>query len=156
MVEALEMYNIPVVSLTSDGAKPNRRFYQMCQQKRYQKLPHKSTNPYGSGLDLFFFCDVPHLLKTARNCFSNSFAHSKSRKMQVFYWPLMHIATLPVVSQQKNGQDISWKSIEHLFLLETSTSTPGVRMCHKLTRDHVWLTSFTRMRVYLAAQVSQR
>ena len=26
-------------------------------------------------------------------------------------------------------------------------------MCHKLTRDHVWLTSFTRMRVYLAAQV---
>ena len=26
-------------------------------------------------------------------------------------------------------------------------------MCHKLTKDHVWLTSFTRMRVYLAAQV---
>ena len=38
--------------------------------------------------------------------------------------------------------------------METTTSTPGVRMCHKLTRDHVWLTSFTRMRVYLAAQVS--
>ena len=36
---------------------------------------------------------------------------------------------------------ISWKSIEHLFLLETTTDTPGVRMCHKLTRDHVWLTS---------------
>ena len=38
--------------------------------------------------------------------------------------------------------------------METTTSTPGVWMCHKLTRDHVWLTSFTRMRVYLAAQVS--
>ena len=38
--------------------------------------------------------------------------------------------------------------------METSTTTPGVRMCHKLTRDHVWLTSFTKMRVYLAAQAS--
>ena len=54
---------------------------------------------------------------------------------------------------QKNGQIISWKSIEHLYLKETSTSTPGVRLCHKLTKEHVWLTSFSRMRVYLAAQV---
>ena len=37
--------------------------------------------------------------------------------------------------------------------METSTDALGVRMCHKLTRDHIWLTSFTRMRVYLAAQV---
>ena len=37
--------------------------------------------------------------------------------------------------------------------MESSTTTPGVRLCHKLTKDHVWLTSFTRMRVNLAAQV---
>ena len=54
---------------------------------------------------------------------------------------------------QKGGQYISWKSIESLYLTESATSTPGVRLCHKLTKDHVWLTSYTRMRVNLAAQV---
>ena len=54
---------------------------------------------------------------------------------------------------QKHGEQISWKTIESLYLSETTTSTMGVRLCHKLTRDHVWLTSHNRMRVYLAAQV---
>ena len=87
VTESLEMYDIPVVSLTSDGAKPNRRFYSMCQQQQQKgqpkDVPYKTFNPFREGEDLFFFCDAPHLLKTARNCFSNSFAHSKSRKMQV-------------------------------------------------------------------------
>ncbi len=51
---------------------------------------------------------------------------------------------------QKHGEQIT---IESLYLSETTTSTMGVRLCHKLTRDHVWLTSHNRMRVYLAAQV---
>ena len=86
VVEALELYNIPVVSFTSDGAKPNRRFYRICQIKQKgsrRKLPYQATNPYNRDRNLYFFCDVPHLLKTARNCFSNSFSHSCSRKMKV-------------------------------------------------------------------------
>ncbi len=55
---------------------------------------------------------------------------------------------------QKGGQNISWKWTQSLYLKETTTTTPGVRMCLELTRDHIWLNSFTRMRVYLAAQVS--
>ena len=81
VIEALELYGIPVVSLTSDGAKPNRRFYRTCQYKK--KTQNKTPNPFRVEQEVFFFCDVPHLLKTARNCFSNSFSHSKSRKMQV-------------------------------------------------------------------------
>ena len=82
VIEALEMYGIPVVSLTSDGAKPNRRFYKMCQLG--PTVEYKTSNPFRADqAELFFFCDVPHLLKTARNCFSNSFSHSKTRKMQV-------------------------------------------------------------------------
>jgi len=81
VIEALELYNIPIVSLTSDGAKQNRRFYRMCQRKGVQ---YKCTNPYTtSNIELYFFCDVTHLLKTARNCFRNSFFHSQSKKMQV-------------------------------------------------------------------------
>ena len=81
-VEALEVFDIPVTSLTSDGAKPNRRFYRMCQKNK-RALPYKTFNPFRKNEAVFFFCDVPHLLKTARNCFSNSFSHSKSRTMQV-------------------------------------------------------------------------
>ena len=81
VVEALEMYDIPVVSLISDGAKPNRRFYRLCQHKSKTKaIPYKAVNPYREEEELYY---APHLLKTARNCFSNSYAHSRSRNMMV-------------------------------------------------------------------------
>ena len=84
VIEAIEMYDIPVVSLTSDGAKSNRNFYSLhCRGKKSSNIPHKTFNPFRKGFNLYFFCDTLHLLKTARNCFSNSFAHSKKRKMQV-------------------------------------------------------------------------
>ena len=85
VIEPLELFEIPVVSLTSDGAKPNLRFYRLCQQKpkgERSGVPYKTSNPYREE-ELFFICNAPHLLKTARNCFSNSFAHSESRTMQV-------------------------------------------------------------------------
>ena len=156
VIEALEMYEVPIVSLTSDGAKANRRFYQICAKDYVKKIsraegnvPYKTSNPYGSVAELYFFCDVPHLLKTARNCFSNSFAHSHSRKMQVSHCQYAR-SGLDLYYFKRNGQDISWKWIEHLYLSE---NTFGTRVCHKLTKDHIWLNSFTRMRVYLAAQV---
>ena len=83
VVEVLEMYDCPVVSLTSNGAKPNRRFYKLCQEKSQSSVPYKTNNPFRDEEEIFFFCDAPHLLKTTRNCFSNSFAHSHSRTLQV-------------------------------------------------------------------------
>ena len=82
-IEALDMYDISVESLTSDGAKPNRRFYRVCQKPGSKGVPYKCPNPFREDKDMFFICDAPHLLKTTRNCFSNSFSHSKSRMMQV-------------------------------------------------------------------------
>lgn len=38
VTESLEMYDIPVVSLTSDMAKPNRRFYTICQQQQHLRM----------------------------------------------------------------------------------------------------------------------
>ena len=84
VTEALELFDVEVVSLTSDGGKPNRRFYRLCQEKQKRgSLPYKTTNPYRADMQMYFFCDVPHLLKTTRNCFSNSFAHSQSRHMMI-------------------------------------------------------------------------
>ena len=98
VIQSLEMYNIPVVSLTSDGAKPNRRFYRMCQTEKHgKKLPYKTFNRFCQGRELFFICDPPHLLKTARNCFSNSFAHSCSRTMQVNNHALDELAIMRMI-----------------------------------------------------------
>ena len=54
---------------------------------------------------------------------------------------------------QKAGKWISWEHIESLFLQETSTVTTGVRLAHKLSREHVWLTPFAKKKVNLADQV---
>ena len=32
-VHALELFDIQVISLTSDGEKPNRHFYRLCKEK---------------------------------------------------------------------------------------------------------------------------
>ena len=90
VVRALELYRISVVSVVSDGAKQNRRFYQMCQTGKQGAVPHKTVNPYRKNADFYFFCDAPHLLKTSRNCFSNSFAHSKSRTLKVELLYILH------------------------------------------------------------------
>lgn len=55
------------------------------------EVTYKTPNPYSSdGRDIYFIPDVPHLIKTTRNCWSNSFGHSNSRTLWVsimFYKP---------------------------------------------------------------------
>lgn len=76
---------------------------------------------------------MPHLLKTTRNCVSNSFWHKNSRHL----W--------------KDGKDISWKHIVRLYEehCENSLYSP----CPKLTHSHVFLTAFSVMKVNLATQI---
>ena len=35
--------------------------------------------------------------------------------------------------------------------MENNSLHPGIKLCHKLTNQHIWLTSFAKMRVCLAA-----
>ena len=88
VVQGLELFEVQVVSLTSDGAKPNRKFFRLCQVKEKTSVSYKTSNPFREGAEVYFFCDAPHLLKTAR---SNSFAHSGSRHMMVNYYRNRHI-----------------------------------------------------------------
>ena len=87
VIEALELDGFPVIAITADGASPNRQFFRICCGNKQGCVPHKTRNPY-TDRDLYFFCDPPHLIKTARNCFSNSHAHKHSRELQV------HICTI--------------------------------------------------------------
>ena len=55
-----------------------------------------------------------------------------------------------------NGQYIEWKQLQELYekLSGMTVRSLGLSLVPKLKREHVWLTSFSRMRVDLAAQVS--
>ena len=81
-IAQLETCGFKVMALTGDGASCNRKFFKMHQTS--EDFVHKTANIYSSdNHSLYFFSDVPHLIKTVRNCWANSFAHSHTRKLQV-------------------------------------------------------------------------
>ena len=53
---------------------------------------------------------------------------------------------------QCNGKDIKWNHLEELYLLDTTPGN-GLRLVPKLKYEHIHLTTFSKMRVDLAAQV---
>ena len=57
---------------------------------------------------------------------------------------------------QCNGQNINWQFLIKLYETNAgrNTETPGLSMAHKLKYEHLHLTSFTKLRVDLAVQVS--
>ena len=75
---------------------------------------------------------MPHLIKTTRNCLSNSGAGRATRYM----W--------------NSGYFILWTHITSLYYQDFEC---GLKMLNKLTYDHINLTPYSVMRVSLAAQV---
>ena len=56
--------------LTADGASVNRKLIKL--HSDVKKLIHKIVNPFcDDNRSFFFFSDPPHLIKTARNCWSS-------------------------------------------------------------------------------------
>ena len=89
-VSHLEMIGFKVLAMTADGASCNRKFMSMLQESGAKMsagsdgIVYKVDNIYApDNRPIFLFSDVPHLIKTTRNCWSNSFAHRKSRKLWV-------------------------------------------------------------------------
>ncbi|XP_033730198.1 LOW QUALITY PROTEIN: uncharacterized protein LOC117319517 [Pecten maximus] len=132
-IDIVEIINLKVLFLTCDGASSNRKIFDMHKVSEDQVLVYSTVNPRDKSRKIFFISDVPHLMKTTRNCFSNSNAHKNTRKL----W--------------KDGKDISWLHILKLYEehCELSLYSP----CPKLTRAHVDMTAFGCMKVNLAAQV---
>ena len=75
-VGVLEMScNLWVIASTSDGASPNRRFFRMhkaLDDNANEEVCYRSTNVYAPHRYIYFFSDVPHLVKTSRNCLYSS------------------------------------------------------------------------------------
>ena len=91
VIESLELSDLPVVAVTVDGASHNRHFFRLCCLKddgTKSSTPFVTRNPFAER-DVYFFCDPPHLIKTTRNCFSNSCAHKMSRELKVHKLSIM-------------------------------------------------------------------
>ena len=131
-IEYLEMsVGLKVIYLCCDGAVQNRSVFQLHSPDG--EFVHKTLNKYAlEERYLYFVSDPPHLLKTARNCFANSGSHLKSRNLWF-------------------DGDITWMHIVELY--EKHCEQSEFKLCPKLTRNHVDLTSFSKMKVSLAAQV---
>ena len=56
---------------------------------------------------------------------------------------------------QNNNMTLEWKHVEHLYevTVASAAKSVGLKLAHKFGREHVYLTSHSRMRVDLAAQV---
>ena len=85
-VAILEMTcNLKVIATVSDGASQNRAFYKMhtaFTDDAGKDVVYRAVNLYASEQRfIWFFCDAPHLIKTARNCLANSGAGRNSRLM---------------------------------------------------------------------------
>ena len=53
---------------------------------------YKTKNPYTSeDRNIFFMSDLPHLMKTTRNCWSHSHSHGNTRDMWVCFQMCIHI-----------------------------------------------------------------
>ena len=94
---------------------------------------YRAINLYASDdRFIYLFADSPHLVKTARNCISNSGSGRPTRYM----W--------------NNGFHLLWSHISDLYYENLEY---GLKLLPKLTADHVLLTPFSVMNVRLAAQV---
>lgn len=128
-IRTLELVtDLRVLFITCDGASPNRKFFNIHGEG---ELVNFTRNPYNRALNIYFISDVPHLLKTARNCLSNSYSHRNTRSL----W---------------RGNTISWMYFVNLY---RDFCSGLYSLCPKLKQDHIQLTSFSVMNVKLAAQV---
>ncbi|XP_033103726.1 uncharacterized protein LOC117106473, partial [Anneissia japonica] len=136
-VEYIEVAGFVVHALVSDGASPNRKFYRLHSTPNSDGVTYKARHQMDQNRNVYFYSDVPHLLKTLRNNLENSGYNNKTRNLHY------------------NKQDIKWNHLLDTYNWDVGMqkTCPGLRMLHKWTYEHLHLTPSSRMRVYMAAQV---
>ena len=133
MVSRLTQLGLHVLATTCDGASDNRRMFSL--HSCSDKLVYKTTNVYSKAVkNIYFISDLFYLLKTIRNCFQRQ---KLWMSLHVFY-SCMYASFLFKLYKRNTG---------------AHTNTPGLSLVPKLKYEHVYLTSFSKMWVNLAAQV---
>ena len=71
-VNYMERINLKIISITCDGTSPNRKVFRMHQPLEGDSdkdVVYRTMNIYSKNIDtrfIYFFADVPHLVKTTR------------------------------------------------------------------------------------------
>lgn len=140
-VAILEMTcELPVIAAVCDGASQNRKFFRIHEFLSDQldgDSTYRTRNLFACSFRyIYFFSDAPHLMKTTRNCLyhsGNGKSHSRLMK--------------------NNGHELVWK---HIRMIVDNDMNSQLHVLHKLTPEHVNLTSYSIMNVRLAVQVLSR
>uniref|UniRef100_A0A7M5VEW6 THAP-type domain-containing protein n=1 Tax=Clytia hemisphaerica TaxID=252671 RepID=A0A7M5VEW6_9CNID len=126
---------LKVIATVADGASTNRRFAKMNRDQddvKCSEVVYRTINVYAPERYIYFFADAPHLIKTSRNCLWKSGQDGSAR----FMW--------------NNGFYMIWRHIKDLYKEDIEF---GLQLLPHLKSDHIYLNSYSLMRVKLATQI---
>eukprot|EP00112_Aurelia_sp_Birch-Aquarium-sp1_P023057 Seg6738.1 transcript_id=Seg6738.1/GoldUCD/mRNA.D3Y31 product="hypothetical protein" protein_id=Seg6738.1/GoldUCD/D3Y31 len=95
---------------------------------------YRTVNLFKPNRFIYFFSDPPHLVKTSRNCLLSS--RSGPAQGKRYMWNV--------------GKYIVWQHISKIYHSDVER---GLKLLPRITNDHTILTSYSKMKVRLAAQV---
>ncbi|XP_039308182.1 uncharacterized protein LOC120358333 [Solenopsis invicta] len=120
-----------VHAVITDGASTNRNFWENIGVSGKRKgLKNYFLHPMVKDRKVFVFSDTPHFIKTIRNRLANN----------------------SQLKMDPNGLFIKWEHF-HILQKEDSKLVLTLRVCNKLTNNHITLKCSDKMRVFLAVQV---
>ena len=139
-ISILELNSLKVIAVTCDGAAPNRKVFTMHSEMTMEEdinpdvdITYRTDNLFSDDKRfIYFFSDVPHLIKTARNCLANS-GHGRCTR---YMWNDDHY--------------LIWNHIADFFYEDQEYC---LHYLPKITKEHIKLTPYSIMNVKLAAQV---
>ncbi|XP_071644830.1 uncharacterized protein [Temnothorax longispinosus] len=127
-----------VHGIICDGASTNRKLWTKLGISGKLKINEKEgtvtppkyffQNPVDDSRVVYAFSDAPHLIKCIRNNLFNK------KKFKI------------------NGQEVEWRFYQNLFK-EDKKLPANLRLCPKLTENHINPTNTAKMRVSFATQV---
>ena len=97
------------------------------------EIVYQTKNTYTKEMRfVYFFADVPHLMKIVRNCLFHTGSGRGTKYMQ------------------NNDFFLLWPQIARIYYEDLES---GLKLVNNRNRDHINLTSYSVMRVNLVAQV---
>ena len=154
--QVVKIAGLKVMIIIADGATQTGDYSTfmdtLLEANVFQGVTYKAINFYAPERNVYFISDVPHLMKTSRNCWEKS-RLGGTRLMQVYSYYVQYSLTKVHIRSpmQKGGQYILWKHLKDLYMKTHKES--GLYIGKKITIEQIFPTSYSRMRVDLAAQV---
>ena len=134
-VDALDEHGFTVDYVMLDGASTNRAFMNMLLNDRARGSDYTTTDIYNIDHKVFIIQDSKHVIKRIRNSIESS-------KMANRAAPGRHLSL--------DDQPIVWEHFEDAYAFNQQS---GLRIHRHLTKEHIELTSASKMRNRLAEQV---